>query len=84
MIQKKVRVLEKTRAYPNNLWVVQPYISKDLRFVLQQAFTSLVPNNDKDKEILDKTGTTFFLPASHEDFTEIEAAIHKLERQGEE
>lgn len=75
---KKVRVLNKTAAYPNNLWVIQPYISKDIRAVLQQTFTALIPNNEEDRELLDKTGTAFFLPADHMDFKQIEEALDSL------
>ncbi|MBV1889193.1 MAG: phosphate/phosphite/phosphonate ABC transporter substrate-binding protein [Proteobacteria bacterium] len=79
---KKVRILEKTSSYPNNLWVIQPYVSEDIRAVLQQTFTALIPNNEEDRELLDKTGTAFFLPADHQDFIQIEEAVNSLKLDG--
>jgi len=80
--EEQVRVLKISPPYPDYVWAVQPYMKEDLRLVLQQTFTELLPHAEKDKKILNKTGAGFFLPASPGDFQQLEIIIKSVEESG--
>ncbi|MES0491000.1 MAG: phosphate/phosphite/phosphonate ABC transporter substrate-binding protein [Leptospirales bacterium] len=59
-----IRILSKTPPYIDNVWAIQPYISKDLKIKIRNAFLNIDYHNPLQREILENIGAKSFLPIS--------------------
>ena len=75
--QDKVKVLWESPPYADYVWAIQSDISKDQKSLIRNSFLHM--NHDDDgKSMLKNIGANYFIPASHEDFIELEKIVLKM------
>ena len=75
---ERVRVLERTPPFRNYVWAVQADLAPRLRGRLLNAFLALASDVPEQAAILESLGAQGFLPASRQDYVELEAAATQL------
>ena len=76
----KIKTLWESPPYADYVWAIQSDISHKQKTLIRDAFLHM--NQDaEDKIILKNLGAQYFIPASHDDFIELEKIILKMEEK---
>lgn len=78
LAKDKVKVLWESPPYADYVWAIQPDISKQQRTSIRDAFMLMNQNADA-KALLHNLGANYFIPASHEDFSNLERIVLQSE-----
>ena len=78
--KKKIKVLWESPPYADYVWAIQSDISNKQKILIRDAFLHM-SQDAEDKIILENLGAKYFIPASHEDFIELEKIIVKMEEK---
>lgn len=81
--KNEVRVLWETPPYPDYIWALQPQVDKALALKIRDAFLGLSMANKEQAAILHNMDTNYFLPASIDDFSRLNAIITELNLLGQ-
>ena len=75
-----IKVLWESPPYADYVWSIQSDINKKQKTLIRDSFLHL-NQKEKDKEILKKLGANYFIPAGHNDFSNLEKIILEMEQQ---
>ena len=78
--KEKIKVLWESPPYSDYVWAIQSDIDDKQKTIIRDAFLHM-NHNGEDKKILEDLGAKYFIPASHNDFVELEKVIMKMEEK---
>lgn len=74
----EIKTLWESPSYADYVWAIQSDINEEQKIILRDVFLHI--NQDvENKEILKNLGANYFIPASHDDFKNLEAIILQME-----
>lgn len=80
--KEKIKVLWESPPFADYVWAIQSDISDKQKTLIRDAFLHMSQVlDDEDKKILGNLGAKYFIPASHDDFAELEKIILKMEEK---
>lgn len=78
--KKKIKVLWESPPYADYVWAIQSDISNKQKTLIRDAFLHM-SQDDEDQKILENIGAKYYIPASHEDFFDLEKIVLKMEEK---
>lgn len=75
----KVKVIWESPPFADYVWAIQADISEKQKTLIRDAFLHM-NQDEEDIKILKNLGAKYFIPASHEDFIDLEKIILKIEK----
>ncbi len=76
--EQQLKVVWETPPYVDYVWAVPAALSKESKRMLRNAFLALTPTNDEHLEILKTMNSMGFLPASDNQFVDLEKIAQRL------
>ena len=73
--KEEVKILWESSPFPDYVWTIQRDVSNARKKTIRDAFLKFNANNEKHREIMNKLGGKYYLPASVEDFKQIAVAM---------
>ncbi len=77
-----VKIIWQSPPFSDNVWALQPDISKRLMIEIRDSFLCL-NHKDKDKALMKKLGANYYIPVTHDNFKALEQLIRHMEQQKE-
>ena len=78
--KEKIKVLWESPPYADYVWAIQSDINQKQKTLIRDAFLHMNQNGE-DRKILEDLGANYFIPASHNDFVDLEKIILKMEEK---
>jgi phosphonate transport system substrate-binding protein len=78
LTKDKVKILWESPPYADYVWAIQPDISEQQRTSIRNAFM-LMNQNTENIALLQNLGANYYIPASHEDFSDLERIVLQFE-----
>lgn len=78
--KEKIKVLWGSPPFADYVWAIQSDISNKQKILIRDAFLQM-NQDDEDKIILENLGAKYFIPASHDDFIDLEKIVLKMEEK---
>ncbi len=75
-----VKIIWQSPPFSDNVWALQPDISKRLMIEIRDSFLCL-NHKDSDKALMKKLGANYYIPVTHEKFKDLEQIIRHMEQQ---
>ncbi len=75
-----VKIIWQSPPFSDNVWAIQPDISKRLTIEIRDSFLCL-NHKDSDKALMKKLGANYYIPVTHEKFKDLEQVIRHMEQQ---
>ncbi|VAX08896.1 hypothetical protein MNBD_ALPHA03-2158 [hydrothermal vent metagenome] len=75
-----VKIIWQSPPFSDNVWALQPDISKRLTIEIRDSFLCL-NHKDSDKALMKKLGANYYIPVTHDNFKELEQVIRHMEQQ---
>lgn len=78
--KEKIKVIWESPPFADYVWAIQPDISIKQKTLIRDAFLHM-NQDDEEKIILENLGAKYFIPASHDDFVDLEKIVLKMEEK---
>jgi phosphonate transport system substrate-binding protein len=78
LTKDKVKILWESPPYADYVWAIQPDISEQQRTSIRNAFM-LMNQNTQNIALLQNLGANYYIPAAHEDFSDLERIVLQFE-----
>ena len=75
-----VRILWESPAFSDDVWALQPDISRQQRASIRDSFLHM-NQRVEERLLLDSLGANYYIPAGHDDFVKLEETILRLREQ---
>ncbi|MCF6215938.1 MAG: phosphate/phosphite/phosphonate ABC transporter substrate-binding protein [Emcibacter sp.] len=75
-----VKIIWQSPPFSDNVWALQPDISKRLTIEIRDSFLCL-NHKDSDKALMKKLGANYYIPVTHDNFKDLEQVIRHMEQQ---
>lgn len=80
LTQDNIKLIWESPSYADYVWAIQADIDKKQKNDIRDVFMHL-NQKEEDVDILKKLGATYYIPASHEDFINLEKIVLQMDKK---